>query len=464
MIQTFISRRGTDELLLFFAGWGMDTRPFAELNHIGCDCCICYDYTHLDFDASLLAGYKSIEVYAWSFGVWAASVVLPDSRLPIRHATAINGTPCGIDPKRGISPEIFTATLEHLDAASLNKFYRRMCNDRDTLNRFLEILPHRNLESLRNELASIGTGVAQYPAPRFHWDRAIVGNKDRIFPTDNQLRAWAEEHTPVTSIEAAHYLPFRPLVLERRFDKAVIKTRFESAASTYEQEGLIQEQIARHLNEIIPNPPAEGYHHILEIGCGTGKLTRLLVGRFPHARFTLNDLSPKMESHIEQLPFEHLDFVAGDAECTDFGEKYDLVVSASTIQWFTDLDGFLRRISSHLSDSGVIAFSSFIAGNLPEIRNLATTEMPYWEYDDLKRLFERYFQLDIFERQEYTLHFDSPIDLLRHLRDTGVTGTPGNRHKGFNFIKRYRETFGESQESQLTYCPVYIIAHKKKQL
>ena len=67
-------------------------------------------------------------------------------------------------------------------------------------------------------------------------------------------------------------------------------------------------------------------------------------------------------------------------------------------------------------------------------------------------------------RRSYTLHFDSPIDLLRHLRDTGVTGTPGNRHKGFNFIKRYRETFGETQEITLTYCPVYIIAHKKKPL
>ena len=88
--------------------------------------------------------------------------------------------------------------------------------------------------------------------------------------------------------------------------------------------------------------------------------------------------------------------------------------------------------------------------------------MPYWEYDDLQRLFGRYFQLDTFERESYTLRFDTPVDLLRHLRNTGVTGTPGNRHKGFNFIKRYRETFGEAHSCTLTYCPVYIIAHKKR--
>lgn len=461
MIQHFISRRGSDDLILFFAGWGMDTRPFAELEHIGCDCCICYDYTTLDFDTSLLADYKNIELYAWSFGVWAASVVLPDAGLPIRHATAINGTPCGIDPERGISPEIFRATLDHLDAASLNKFYRRMCNDRDTLNRFLEVLPDRDIDSLRSELAAIGSGIARHPASRFHWDRAIVGTKDRIFPPENQLKAW-EGNAPVTTVEAAHYLPFRPIVLERRFDKAIIQSRFESAASTYEQEGLIQDRIARRLNEMVPDQPADECRRILEIGCGTGKLTRLLVERFPQARFTLNDLSPEMKRHVEGLPFEQLDFVAGDAERIDFAGPYDLIVSASTIQWFTDLEGFLKRISSRISDSGTIAFSSFVAGNLPEIRTLASVEMPYWQYDDLQRLFSRYFQLDTFARESYTLLFDTPVDLLRHLRNTGVTGTPGNRHKGFNFIKRYRETFGEAHSCTLTYCPVYIIAHKKR--
>ena len=52
MIQTFISRRHTDDLILLFAGWGMDTHPFACLSHIGCDCCVCYDYTDLNFDTT----------------------------------------------------------------------------------------------------------------------------------------------------------------------------------------------------------------------------------------------------------------------------------------------------------------------------------------------------------------------------------------------------------------------------
>lgn len=461
MKQTFISRRGTDELLLFFAGWGMDSHPFAELDHIGCDCCICYDYTDLDFDTAPLLSYKRIEVYAWSFGVWAASVVLSATGLPISHATAINGTPCGIDSQRGIDPEIFRATLEHLDPTSLNKFYRRMCNNRETLIRFLNRIPAREINDLKAELEAIGSDITSRPIPQFRWHRAIVGSKDRIFPPENQLKAW-EGICPVTTIDAAHYLPFRPIVLERRFDKTIIKSRFENAASTYEQEGLIQGRIARRLNELLPDVSTGECHEILEIGCGTGKLTRLLVERFPQARFTINDLSPAMKHHIERLPFEQFDFVAGDAEQENFSGPYDLIVSSSTIQWFTDLEKFLKRISSRLSNSGTIAFSSFIAGNLPEIRPLTTTEMPYWEYGALKQLFGQYFQLDTFVQEEYTLRFDTPVELLRHLRDTGVTGTSGNRHQGLNFIKRYRETFGEVQEITLTYRPVYVIAHKKK--
>ena len=76
--------------------------------------------------------------------------------------------------------------------------------------------------------------------------------------------------------------------------------------------------------------------HILEIGCGTGKLPRCLIDRFPDARFTINDLSPEMKDYITALPFKQMSFKEGDAEKIDFNETYHLIASASTIQWFTD--------------------------------------------------------------------------------------------------------------------------------
>ena len=250
MIQTFISRRHTDDLILLFAGWGMDTHPFACLSHIGCDCCVCYDYTDLNFDTTPFLDYKNIEVYAWSFGVWAAATVLPDKGLPIRHATAINGTECGIDIEKGIPPEIFRATLEHLNEASLKKFYRRMCCE--YLDDFKEAFPERDMNSLYDELRAIGENITLLPRPRFRWDKAIIGTRDLIFPAKNQVNAW-EGTTVVQELDEPHFFHFRPVVLENRLDKATIKNSFGNAASTYEREGLIQSRIARQLNDKIPS-------------------------------------------------------------------------------------------------------------------------------------------------------------------------------------------------------------------
>ena len=305
MIQTFISRRHTDDLILLFAGWGMDTHPFACLSHIGCDCCVCYDYTDLNFDTTPFLDYKNIEVYAWSFGVWAAATVLPDKGLPIRHATAINGTECGIDIEKGIPPEIFRATLEHLNEASLKKFYRRMCCEH--LDDFKEAFPERDMNSLYDELRAIGENITLHPRPRFRWDKAIIGTRDLIFPARNQVNAW-EGTTVVQELDEPHFFHFRPVVLENRLDKATIKNSFGNAASTYEREGLIQSRIARQLNDKIPSRLNKCIDNILEIGCGTGKLTRCLIDRFPDARFTINDLSPEMKDYITALPFKQLSF------------------------------------------------------------------------------------------------------------------------------------------------------------
>lgn len=304
MIQTFISRRHTDDLILLFAGWGMDTHPFACLSHIGCDCCVCYDYTDLNFDTTPFLDYKNIEVYAWSFGVWAAATVLPDKGLPIRHATAINGTECGIDIEKGIPPEIFRATLEHLNEASLKKFYRRMCCEH--LDDFKEAFPERDMNSLYDELRAIGENITLHPRPRFRWDKAIIGTRDLIFPARNQVNAW-EGTTVFQELDEPHFFHFRPVVLENRLDKATIKNSFGNAASTYEREGLIQSRIARQLNDKIPSRLNKCIDNILEIGCGTGKTDPLSHRQVP--RCPVHDKRPvarneKLHNRIAVQPVE----------------------------------------------------------------------------------------------------------------------------------------------------------------
>ncbi|MFH0880119.1 MAG: hypothetical protein V2A34_10440, partial [Lentisphaerota bacterium] len=58
--------------------------------------------------------------------------------------------------------------------------------------------------------------------------------------------------------------------------------RFSAAAETYEQQARIQAGAAQKLMQIarsIPHPS-----QILDMGCGTGLLTRLLLTRYPEAQ------------------------------------------------------------------------------------------------------------------------------------------------------------------------------------
>ena len=60
-----VSSTGSDRLILFFAGWGMDSAPFAGLNRAGYDVAVVLDYRTTAIDWSFTAGYVEICIVAW---------------------------------------------------------------------------------------------------------------------------------------------------------------------------------------------------------------------------------------------------------------------------------------------------------------------------------------------------------------------------------------------------------------
>lgn len=211
------------KLLLFFSGWGMDEQPFLAYDRSDRDLIIAYDYHSLTMDESLLRGYKEIEVFAWSMGVWAAAQVLPalkSRNYPIRTCTAINGTAFPIDDEKGIPSKVFKGTLATLSERTLDKFRLRMCGSRELLKQFLAKAPKRDIESLRKELVAIEEQVTAYLDTAFQWDQAYIGTEDRIFTPGNQQRAW--NHTPQRFFDAGHYPEKLVQELLQRVKKCII--------------------------------------------------------------------------------------------------------------------------------------------------------------------------------------------------------------------------------------------------
>lgn len=238
MRQIFTVRNsGNRRLLLFFAGWGMDERPFRPFRpDEGEDCMVCCDYRSADFRPSLLAGYGEVRLAAWSMGVWMGSEVWRahgGSLPPLRAAVALNGTPCPIDATRGIDPRIYRMTERGMrDGRNAEEFYRRMCHTGEEFARFMELRPQRPATELREELEALRTryearqGETTDEAPPLRWSRACIGEADRIFPPEAQRAAW-DGQAEIRTLPCGHW-PFAAIHSGREEEGFSWKYLFDS--------------------------------------------------------------------------------------------------------------------------------------------------------------------------------------------------------------------------------------------
>lgn len=161
MQQEYIIQENNPTLLVFFAGWACDANPFRHYRPHGMDYLICYDYRDLSFDTTQLRGYQRYVAVGWSMGVWVMGLTAQQwiacGLTDRQHICLIgfNGTTHPIDSKRGLSVEVYQATLDGLTPASLQKFMRRMCGHSQAYRAFMETTPRRPFDEVKAELSDI---------------------------------------------------------------------------------------------------------------------------------------------------------------------------------------------------------------------------------------------------------------------------------------------------------------------
>lgn len=246
-------------------------------------------------------------------------------------------------------------------------------------------------------------------------------------------------------------------------DKRLIAERFARARDTYSQEARVQQQVAEKMMRLLPDAR---FHHIVEFGCGTGSYSRILLHQLQPETLLLNDLCPEMKECLTDLLLQDtVQFMPGDAEILEFPEKTDLITSCSTLQWFNNPEKFFARCHSFLVDGGYLAFSTFGAENMREIRALTGHGLDYLPVEALNDLLSPYFEIVYAEEEIVPLPFATPLQVLQHLKQTGVTGTEKKiwtRGRLQAFCSGYTGQFGqENGNVSLTYHPIYMIARKK---
>jgi len=207
-------------------------------------------------------------------------------------------------------------------------------------------------------------------------------------------------------------------------DKELVRRRFARHLAAYDTLATVQRRIAADLAaDLAPHVPTRSAR-ALEVGAGTGFLTveLLKITRIEH--LYLNDLVaealPPLARRIAPQPVELL---GGDAERIDLPAGLDWVASASTVQWFDDLPAFVGRVAAALAPGGLLAFSTFGSRNLHQVKALTGVGLDYLPEEALRAALDRRFEVVAWRRHTIGQTFGTPLDVLHHLRQTGVTAT-----------------------------------------
>ncbi|MBB6096753.1 trans-aconitate 2-methyltransferase [Deinobacterium chartae] len=92
---------------------------------------------------------------------------------------------------------------------------------------------------------------------------------------------------------------------------------------------------------------------VVDLGCGTGELTRELKRALPGSRVTGVDASPEMLARARTLTEPGLSFEAGRLESVE--GQYDLVFSHAAIQWVDDHRTLVPHLFERVKPGGQIA-------------------------------------------------------------------------------------------------------------
>lgn len=152
--------------------------------------------------------------------------------------------------------------------------------------------------------------------------------------------------------------------------KQRIAASFGAAADGYERAAVLQRHAARRLAERVFDLPLPSRFRVLEVGAGTGLLTRLLLDRLGGREWVVTDLSEEMLKVCRQSlgPASNLTFRRMDGEKPDVDGPFDLIVSNLAFQWFDDLEGALARLATLLAPGGHLAFTTMARDSAREWR------------------------------------------------------------------------------------------------
>ena len=154
---------------------------------------------------------------------------------------------------------------------------------------------------------------------------------------------------------------------------------------------------SQELKKLLSNVPKVAPKTALDIGCGTGQLTRDLY----HSGYKVVGIDMSAEAlnlarSLTRVGPDELRYIHRDAEkdgLTDLPfTPYGLVTCQSVFAFINDEGGLLANIDKALSPDGVFAIISMLDKNVPPHKKVAAINA-----DQTKSILERHFSVKYYE-------------------------------------------------------------------
>jgi trans-aconitate 2-methyltransferase len=123
--------------------------------------------------------------------------------------------------------------------------------------------------------------------------------------------------------------------------------------------------------EVLERLPLRGDETVLDAGCGSGRVTELLVERLPRGRVIAVDASPSMVAAARERLGARADVRVMNLEELELEPPLDAVLSTATFHWIPDHERLFSRLHSVLRPGGRLVAQCGGAGNVRATRAAA---------------------------------------------------------------------------------------------